>query len=227
MPARFTGVAAMQTYTIVGSDGQSYGPVSLIEMKVWIREGRINADTQVSRSDMGAWRPASYYGELEMSFTSDAPAIAAAAVPGSSPVISAAMLELEKKSRSGASWFYWIAGLSAVNAIAFLMGGDWSFFFGLGSLQIISALAGQMDSIGTMIAIGLNVIGVALFVLLGVFAYKKHSWAFLVGLILYGLDSLCYLLFMDYLGLFLHLLALWFIFCGFRANRQWEEMQNE
>lgn len=215
------------TYTIAGADGQTYGPASLSEMKDWIREGRVSPDTNVSRNDTNAWHPASHYAELEMSST---PALApiSGSTRAEAPPISAAMLESEKKSRSGASWLYWIAGLSAVNAIAFFSGGDWSFFFGLGSLQIISALGSAMeDSIGTTVAIGLNVIGVALFILLGFFAYKKHSWAFIVGMVLYALDSVCFLLASDYLGLILHALALWWIFSGFRANQEWKEMQSE
>ena len=42
---------------------------------------------------------------------------------------------LEKQVERGASWFYWIAGLSLVNSILSLTDSGWMFFFGLGITQ--------------------------------------------------------------------------------------------
>src|SRR2546428_6752639 len=39
---------------------------------------------------------------------------------------------LERQRRNGAQWFYWIAGLSLINAAIALAGQEWRFIFGVG-----------------------------------------------------------------------------------------------
>lgn len=43
--------------------------------------------------------------------------------------------------RNGTAWFFWIAGLSLVNAVITHAGSDLSFVAGLGVTQVIDALA--------------------------------------------------------------------------------------
>ena len=45
-------------YKIIGGDGREYGPVTLDEIKGWIRDGRIGRTTQIWRSDLGSWHDA-------------------------------------------------------------------------------------------------------------------------------------------------------------------------
>jgi uncharacterized RDD family membrane protein YckC len=51
-------------YKIIGGDGIEYGPATLEELRSWIRDGRVAGMTQVWRSDVGAWSPATGYTEL-------------------------------------------------------------------------------------------------------------------------------------------------------------------
>lgn len=51
-------------YKIIGGDGREYGPVSLDELKSWIRDGRVSGATPVWRSDTGLWSPASQFAEI-------------------------------------------------------------------------------------------------------------------------------------------------------------------
>lgn len=53
-------------YKIIGGDGREYGPVTLDEIKGWIRDGRIGRTTQIWRSDLGSWLPAAQYQELQL-----------------------------------------------------------------------------------------------------------------------------------------------------------------
>jgi uncharacterized RDD family membrane protein YckC len=53
------------SYKIIGGDGREYGPVTLHEIKAWIRDGRVGRQTQVSRSDLGSWLAASQYQEFQ------------------------------------------------------------------------------------------------------------------------------------------------------------------
>jgi uncharacterized RDD family membrane protein YckC len=52
-------------YKIIGGDGREYGPVTLDELKAWIRDGRVGRQTHVWRNDMGSWLAASQYQELQ------------------------------------------------------------------------------------------------------------------------------------------------------------------
>ncbi len=52
-------------YKIIGGDGREYGPVTLDELKTWVRDGRVGRQTQVWRSDMGTWIAAIQYQELQ------------------------------------------------------------------------------------------------------------------------------------------------------------------
>ena len=54
-----------QNYKIIGGDGREYGPVTMAELKAWVRDGRVAALTQVWRSDLASWSPASQYAELQ------------------------------------------------------------------------------------------------------------------------------------------------------------------
>ncbi len=51
-------------YKIIGGDGVEYGPATLEELRSWIRDGRVAGPTQVWRSDVAAWSPATRYAEL-------------------------------------------------------------------------------------------------------------------------------------------------------------------
>lgn len=217
------------TYQIVGTDGQVYGPVSLGDLKAWIGEGRVDANTQVLRSDQSAWQPASSYTELELP---SAPAAPPAAVPVVRPVTAgggaatpatpaapAPAALLAQQVKNGASWFYWIAGLSLINTVVQSFGGSMSFIFGLGITQVIDAIAGQIGPAGRGVALALDAVVFGLFILVGVLANRRKTAAFIAGMVLYALDSVLFLVIFDLLPLAFHAFALFFIFKGFQACR--------
>lgn len=51
-------------YKIIGSDGKDYGPISIEQMRQWISEGRINAQTRVQEADATGWKLAADFPEL-------------------------------------------------------------------------------------------------------------------------------------------------------------------
>jgi len=51
-------------YRIVGEDGKEYGPVSLEEIRRWLIEGRVNADTMVMPEGGTRWQKLREYPEL-------------------------------------------------------------------------------------------------------------------------------------------------------------------
>ncbi len=209
------------TYKIIGGDGQEYGPATLDELKSWISTGRVTGATQVSRSDLGTWAPATQFAELQLAASAPPPPL-----PTGRPASAMAGLEMERQLKSGAGWFYWIAALSAINTVASLSGSSWRFMFGLGITQFIDVVAHEAGSLGTVIAIVLDLIVLGLFILFGFFAARRHNWSFIVGMVLFALDGLIFLLVPDWLGVGLHVFALYCLFKGFQANRALQALEN-
>ena len=87
-------------------------------------------------------------------------------------------LRLEARLRSGADWFFWIAGLSVVNSVLGFLDVSLNFVAGLGMTQLIDGIsfgiASQLDpTVGTIIRVVsfvFNLIIVGLVALLGVLA---------------------------------------------------------
>ncbi len=205
------------TYMVRGADGKEYGPVTLEQLSDWIREGRLATHQELKRSDMHHWSAASAFSELQPVFSSLAgpvrpPPIGAAVTP----LHAGAALQL----KSGASWFYWIAGLSLVNSIMSLTGSGFGFALGLGVTRIVDGFAAGLESGGKGVALVLDLMAGGLFIFFGIFASKAHTWAFVVGMALFALDGLIVLLAQAWLSVALHALALFFIFRGFLACRQ-------
>ena len=92
--------------------------------------------------------------------------------------------------KSGASWFYWIAGLSLINSVAATAGVNWRFIFGLGITQVLDAMGTQFGGAAKIITLALNLVVAGIFILFGVFAHKRHLWAFIVGMVLFAMDTL-------------------------------------
>src|SRR5262249_9525786 len=55
-------------YTILGSDGKTYGPVSLQELMQWIREGRGDRNTSIQAKGTDEWKPVSAFPEFAALF---------------------------------------------------------------------------------------------------------------------------------------------------------------
>ena len=140
---------------------------------------------------------------------------------------------LFQQVHGGASWFYWIAGLSILNSAILLFGGDVSFIVGLGITQATGVIAaevaknqdGNVGFIIELIAFAVTLVAAGLFIFFGVFAKKRHLWAFIVGMILYACDGLLFLLIMDLLSVGFHVFALFCIFSGLSAAWKLNEVE--
>ncbi|GMA97696.1 hypothetical protein [Pelosinus sp. IPA-1] len=124
-------------------------------------------------------------------------------------------IRIENEYRSGASWFYWIAGMSILNEIFIQTHTSWNFAIGLGITQICSAIFGS-----NVVSIVINLIISGIFLLFGKMAHRGHRWAFIVGMILYSFDGILFILVKDYVGLGLHVFALFYIYRGMKAYKQ-------
>jgi len=144
-------------------------------------------------------------------------------------------LRLEKRFKEGANWFLWIAGLSLVNSIMLAIGGGWNFLIGLGITQFVDGFASVAaayfgSEVSTMIQILALIIDVGVagvFALLGFLARKRHRWGFIVGMILYALDGLIFLIVPDFVSIGFHVFALFWMFTGLRASRRLGELEEQ
>ena len=132
---------------------------------------------------------------------------------------------IEDPAASGAKWFFWIAGLSLVNSLIVLFGGNLYFLVGLAITQIIDAIAAAMaqesgaefGAVAKIIAFLADVGIAGVFVAFGIFARKGQKWSFITGMCLYAFDGLLFLLFKQFLALGFHLFILWKLYDGLKS----------
>lgn len=133
-----------------------------------------------------------------------APAINRAAIAQSDPVIT-----------GGASWFWWIAGLSIVNSVMMHSGSDRSFVIGLGFTLVADVVFRDMK----IIAFAIDALALLAICGLGFFSRRGHFWAFVTGIVLYSLDALIYVAFQDWMSVGFHGLALFYLIRGAKQLR--------
>jgi TM2 domain-containing membrane protein YozV len=65
-------------YKIIGADGQQYGPVNLQQMRQWIAENRLRAESLVQAEGSTEWKPLASFPEFAAEFKAAPPPIAGA-----------------------------------------------------------------------------------------------------------------------------------------------------
>jgi TM2 domain-containing membrane protein YozV len=73
-------------YKIIGADGQHYGPVTLQQMRQWIAENRLRAESLVQAEGSLDWKPLAAFPELAAELKTSPPLIAP--LPAAPPLIS-------------------------------------------------------------------------------------------------------------------------------------------
>jgi hypothetical protein len=140
--------------------------------------------------------------------------------PGPVEVRPAASLVAAARTRAGARWFSWIAGLSLINSVVVIFGGNVHFVIGLGITAVVDVLAKNVGTAGPILDVVINGFVAGMFFLFGVYAAKGKKWAFLVGMVLYALDGLLLLAAKDILSVAFHGYVLFALFRGFEALGQ-------
>ena len=138
--------------------------------------------------------------------------------------------ELMQSYKSGANWFYWIAGLSIITSLITFFGGGWQFIFGLGITVIIDGMADAISSEGggdapKVVALILDLLVTGLFVGFGWLASRKMLGAYIVGMVAFVLDGLLSLIAQDWLSVGAHALVLYWLFRGFQAGRELVDLE--
>ena len=103
-------------YKIIGADGREYGPVSGDQLRQWLTEGRVNADTQVLPEGGPDWKPLRALTE----FTP------VTGIPANLPIAPLADSEVALKLVRGPAIFLLV--LSILDILASLLGIVMTFF---------------------------------------------------------------------------------------------------
>lgn len=124
--------------------------------------------------------------------------------------------------KPGAGWFYWIAGLTAVNTALTFSGSETSFALGFISSLVMDGMATE-NHVPQAAALVVDVVLIGASILFGVFASKGARWAFVLGFVLLLLDSLLLIPFflggsLPLMATLLHGWALYAIFKGMRTS---------
>ena len=138
---------------------------------------------------------------------------------GTSPAMPASVEELAQRLPgflSGARWFWWIAGLSAVNVAFSLAHSHVNFVLGLAFTLI--AHGAFAANIGAALVVDALFIGG--FWYIGQQAQKGRTWAFAVGVVVYIVDGLIYLKYQDWMPVAFHALALFYIGKAFMSLQE-------
>ena len=136
---------------------------------------------------------------------------------------------LKAKAARGASWFYWIAGLSLINLFAIIGNTDFRFVFGLGVSEFLGEWAKQAATNGSgssdvAIAAGGSLAMTAFFALCGRFAHRPSVPAFVIGTLVFALDSLVFVVVKDWVAVAFHAYAIYALWQGFNAARQYKSL---
>ena len=131
------------------------------------------------------------------------------------------------QGRNGAKWFYWIAGFSIVNTLIMLVSGGLFFILGLGVTCLADEFAEfnaqkfpETAVVGKVVAFGFSAIMSLVFCGFGWLALKRYQPLFFLGMVLYLLDGLLFLLLGQLMSAAFHAYALYSMWAGFQAYRQ-------
>jgi len=89
--------------------------------------------------------------------------------------------------------------------------GNFEFMLGSGAVEVA-------PEFGQTVAIVVDVLVIGGFALFGFLASKRHTWAFVLGMLLYAADGGLYLLAHDYLPAVFHAYVLYVLFLGLQAS---------
>jgi hypothetical protein len=134
---------------------------------------------------------------------------------------------LRQRGKNGANWFFWIAALSLINSIILHNGGDMFFVVGLGVTALADQIAllvindqPEIESGIHLVAMGFAAIAALVVAGFGWASNKRWLSIYAIGMVLYLLDGLLFVMFEDWMSVGFHAFALFWMINGFNAYRQ-------
>lgn len=172
-----------------------------------------------------------YAAPAEPTATTEAPANEAINLP--SPTVLAEAAKLAQQGKQGTGWFYWVAALTVINCLMIHSGAGRHFVIGLGALVLVDsisvAVAGEQPEMAFAahaVGIGIDVVVIAMVALCGWLANQRWTVVHGIGMALYLLDGLLFLMMGDIMSVGFHGLALWGMWSGFQAYRKLNQFES-
>jgi GYF domain 2 len=193
-------------YHIIGADGQTYGPASAADLQTWIAEGRVDQETRISRSDREGWLRAGDLAELSWPQSTPPPRPHPGAPPPAVPAFEPREPSVREPRMSfsvagiynGASWFFWLSGLSLVNYLLIIFHAQFQFV-GCEAVTWAAVLSAETPIFHLVAAVGIGI-----WIPLGFYARQAHRWAFIVGILLLAADTVLPLVTRNFFGIAVH-----------------------
>ena len=156
-----------------------------------------------------------------------APAADAAAAGASVSSRDLLRFQLLQRRNTGGAWFYWIGGASILNSVLNAAGTQWGLAVGLGVTYLIDGLAeGLSNTLRTPIyAFIIDVAIASGFLLIGRAARRGNLTWYAIGIGLYALDGLLFVLVRDFLGIAVHAIGIYGLISGWRATRSLRQLE--
>jgi prepilin-type processing-associated H-X9-DG protein len=142
----------MAAYTIIGSDGKQYGSVTEEQLRKWIADGRVNAQTRTQIEGASGWKSLSDFPEFAGALAGSAPP--PLPLPASTPAVPA-----KTSSLAVTSLVLGILGLFTCGITALI-----GLVFGIIALVKVSDSRGALRGFGVALA-GIIVSGIFLFMI--------------------------------------------------------------
>jgi hypothetical protein len=134
--------------------------------------------------------------------------------------------ELPAIARKGTDWFFWTAGLSVINVITSIVIGMPNYVFGVANGRFVGGMAIGIAQIFGVANWGMGVLLITqsfdlpfagLFIAAGILARKQYRWVVKAGLVLYAVDCVIFIIFANWIGVAIHVVALWRLWIGLQA----------
>ncbi|BCM93918.1 hypothetical protein IAD21_05813 [Abditibacteriota bacterium] len=134
---------------------------------------------------------------------------------------------LVKTHSRGANWFFWIVGLSLVNAFLISGGSDKVMAIGANATLIMDYIAKEeiaksASMAGTLrgVEVIFDVLVLGFYAFCGLMAVRGRVWGFYVGMTVFALDTIVSVISVDVIGGLLHAWALFCMWQGVSALKQ-------
>lgn len=138
--------------------------------------------------------------------------------PSSTPIFSVDQQRaiLWRRISVASDWWFWIAGLTAVNTGAVFAHSTWGFALGTEVVDYVNWTAVGNPGI-KVAALCIDAVIIGLIALWGVLCKKGFRWAFWSGMVLYGLDTILALYARQWIDGAFHAYAIYSIYQGVAA----------
>ncbi len=131
--------------------------------------------------------------------------------------------ESHEKIYNSYNWFKWIALLSLVNSVLMIMNSNITFIFGLAANIYLYVIGYELFGKFSVITIICQLILPAIYFLLYKMNKSMKKWPIIVGVVLYGMDAILYLLSDDLLSIAFHIYVMYSILKSFWEIDKYKE----